>query len=71
MCLFEWLKDSSYTLSPSHTPLALSLLQFECLKDNYGYLVHDPASGQSSKLFFSTHLCLLECGGETLRGRNA
>ena len=28
----------------------LQIHQFECLSDNYGYLIHDPASGETAAI---------------------
>jgi len=37
-------------MSPEVTDLKVEVYQFPCLEDNYGYLVHDPASGYTASI---------------------
>ena len=41
----------SYFWAWSYTaPMTLEIHQFPCLSDNYGYLIHDPASGETAAI---------------------
>jgi hydroxyacylglutathione hydrolase len=44
-CYVLWLKDQS-----GEARMPLEIHQFPCLKDNYGYLLHDPASGETAAI---------------------
>ena len=39
----------------------LQIHQFPCLSDNYGFLIHDPATGATPACSSEGHICVLLC----------
>lgn len=44
----DWKAGLSYVGAVPYTVSMIEIHQFPCLSDNYGYLVHDPVSGQTT-----------------------